>query len=434
MTWLQRYQFRQYVRGSIWILPAVALVTALVLVRLLHWFEGTMGWTSTVDADSMRAVLGSLAGAMFTFIVFVCSSLLLVVQLASAQLTPRMIGLLLNNRITKLTLSMFVFTFAFSMAALTRISATVPRLTAEVAAYSSAACLALFIYLIDCVGKMLRPSGALRAVADQGHKVIDHVYPGRLEDAPAAPPQTGGERDGPPSQTVTSSRPGVVLAFDIEGLVRLATRHDCVIELVPQVGNFVAPGNPLFRLHGGSNVPADSLRQSIALGGERTMEQDPAFVFRVLVDIASKGLSPAINDPTTAVLAIDQIHHLLRHLGNRCLDNEQVKDAAGRVRLLYPTPDWEDFVLLAVTEIRHFGGTSIQVARRLRAMLEDLIQTLPGERAAPLLLELKLLQRSAARFFPEPEDQALAGMSDAQGMGGREEPSQPDQLVREKRS
>src|SRR5204863_5162229 len=130
------------------------------------------------------------------------------------------------------------------------------------------------------------------------------------------------------------------------GLVALGTRHQCLIELMPQVGNFVAPGDALFRVHGG-DVPVGALLHSIALGAERTVEQDPAFAFRVIVDIASKGLSPAINDPTTAVLAIDQIHHLLRHVGNRRLDTDQVRDATGRVRLIYRTPDWEDFVTLA---------------------------------------------------------------------------------------
>ena len=149
------------------------------------------------------------------------------------------------------------------------------------------------------------------------------------------------------------------------------------------------------------------------------MEQDPTFAFRIMVDIASKGLSPAINDPTTAVLAIDQIHHLLRHVGGRHLDEGQVRDAAGRLRLVYRTPDWEDFVQLAVTEIRHFGGVSIQVAKRLRAMLDNLIVTLPDERAAPLRQELKLLNRSTERFFPEPEDRALADISDPQGVGGK---------------
>ena len=431
MTWLQRYRIRHYMRNSIWIIPVVAMVVAGMVVRLLHWFEVTMGWVAGFNADSMRAVLGNLAGAMFTLIVFVCSSLLLVVQLASAQLTPRIIGVLLRDPVTKLTLSMFVFTFAFATAALIRIDDTVPLLTAEVAAFSSAACLGSFLFLIDRVSKLLRPSGALQSVASQAHKVIDNVYPRRLSESSGEPTEAADVSGLKLTHTVRSSKKGVVLAFDVRGIVLLGARHDCVIELVPQVGNFVAPGDPLFRIYGRTDFHFDSLRQSIALGAERTMEQDPAFAFRVVVDIASKGLSPAINDPTTAVLAIDQLHHLLRHVGNRRHDDEQIRDATGRVRLIYHTPDWEDFVTLAVTEIRLFGGASIQVPRRLRAMLENLIQTLPESRAPPLHQELRLLHRSVERFFTEPEDRALAEVSDSQGVGGWHVRGQPECRVKE---
>ena len=383
-----------------------------------------MDWQSSLHPDTMRAVLGALAGAMFTFIVFVCSSLLLVVQLASAQLTPRIIGVLFRDTITKVTLAMFVFTFTFAISALIRIGSAVPLLTAEIAAYSCAFCIALFLFLIDHVGKILRPSGALSSVASQAHEVIEGVYPRRLKDSPMKSTESATlPADG--ARSIPSTKAGVVLAFAVQGLVKLGVRYDCLIELGPQVGNFVAPGDVLFRIHGGAGLSPEAARQSIALGAERTMEQDPAFAFRVIVDIASKGLSPAINDPTTAVLALDQIHHLLRHVGNRRLDNEKVRDAAGVVRLIYRTPDWEDFVTLAVTEIRHYGGSSIQVARRLRAMLENLIQTLPEERAAPLRLELQLLKKSAERFFQDPEDRALADVSDAQGVGGTQELSNP---------
>jgi uncharacterized membrane protein len=421
MTWLQRYRVRHYVLNSLWIPAVIALAAAVTLVRLLHWLEGVMGWESGFDPDTMRTVLATLAGAMFTFIVFVCSSLLLVVQLASAQLSPRIIGVLFRDPITKLTLAVFVFNFAFAISALVRVGTSVPLLTAEIAAYSSAACLGLFLFLIDHIGKLLRPSGALKSVASQAHRIIDSVYPRRLKEAGAASPETAMLAANGEARKVPSLTAGVVLAFDVQGLVALGTRHQCLIELVPQVGNFVAPGDFLFRVHGGADLPAEALRQSIALGAERTMEQDPTFAIRVIVDIASKGLSPAINDPTTAVLALDQIHHLLRHVGGRRLDNAKVRDAAGQVRLAYRTPDWEDFVKLAATEIRHFGGSSIQVARRLRAMLDDLIQTLPEERAAALRQELQLLKRSAERFFLEPEDRALAEISDAQGVGGTQE-------------
>ncbi len=151
---------------------------------------------------------------------------------------------------------------------------------------------------------------------------------------------------------------------------------------MPQVGDFIAGGDPLFRVcggggAGGGDVEDRDLQQAIAIGPERTMEQDPAFAFRIIVDIAAKALSPAINDPTTAVLAIDQLHHLLRSAGHRDLDTGHVRDETGQLRLVYRTPNWDDFVALAVTEIRHYGKDSIQIARRLRAMLESLIPAVP---------------------------------------------------------
>jgi len=187
------------------------------------------------------------------------------------------------------------------------------------------------------------------------------------------------------------------------------------------VGDFVAKGDPLFRVRGGgAPLDEDLLGQRIVLGAERTVEQDPAFPLRIIVDIASKALSPAINDPTTAVLALDQLHHLLRNLGQRKLDTGLICDREQRQRLAYRTPDWENFVDLAVTEIRLFGAGSIQVARRLRAMLEDLIMVLPPLRRPPLQAELLRLQRSAQRAFVDPDDQERAKQGDSQGLGGHQ--------------
>jgi uncharacterized membrane protein len=427
MTWLQRYRVRHYLRNSLWVGPVVTIVVAIFAVRILYWVEEAIGLEAKLNPETARGVLGALAGAMFTFIVFVCSSLLLVVQLASAQLTPRIIGTMFRDRVIKVTLAVFVFSFTFALAAMVRIGATVPLLVTQVAAYGCVASIGVFLYLIDHVGKKLRPSGVFALVAAEGHRVINSVYPRRLSDLRETVREATVTLDKLPTRVVPSTASGVVLAFDVSGLVALATHHDCVIELAPQVGNFVAPGDPLFYVRGGPDLPVGSLYDSIALGAERTMEQDPAFAFRLIVDIAAKGLSPAINDPTTAVLAIDQIHHLLRHVGKRRLDNAKVRDETGRARLIYRTPDWEDFVVLAVTEIRQFGGASIQVARRLRAMLENLIATLPTVRAEPLRQELQLLKKSAERFFHDPEDRALADESDSQGMGGTNEADTSEQ-------
>jgi uncharacterized membrane protein len=148
------------------------------------------------------------------------------------------------------------------------------------------------------------------------------------------------------------------------------------------------------------------------------MEQDPTFAFRIMVDIASRALSPAINDPTTAVLAIDQLHRLLRHVGSRQLDPGMVRDERGEVRLAYPTPKWGDFVMLAVSEIRLFGAGSLQIPRRLRAMLEHLIEVLPATREPALRRELTLVQKSVGRDYADGEDRETAETCDRQGMGG----------------
>jgi len=125
-----------------------------------------------------------------------------------------------------------------------------------------------------------------------------------------------------------------------------------------------------------------------------------------------------VNDPTTAVLAIDQIHRLLRYAGSKNLDNAHLHDSAGALRLVFPTPNWDDIIDLAVTEVRQYGASSTQVARRLRAMLEHLIDRLPDVRHRTLRLELDLLERAVARNFAEPEDRRRANIGDFQGLGG----------------
>jgi uncharacterized membrane protein len=211
----------------------------------------------------------------------------------------------------------------------------------------------------------------------------------------------------------------IVLAVDIPTLVALARLHDGVIEFLPQVGDFVAADEPLFVLHGGAMAIADaSVRSTVAMGPERTLEQDPMFAFRIIVDIALKALSPAINDPTTAVLALDQVHRLLRMVGRRKLRGEVILDDSGQPRVIFRTPNWEHYVQVACNEIRACGANNLQVARRMRAMLMNLRSTLPEHRRPALDTELDLLDWAIKTHFARPEELALAMIPDTQGLGG----------------
>jgi uncharacterized membrane protein len=418
MNWLQRYRIRLYLRNSLWILPALGIPVALMTVALLTRYERAIGSQMNISVETARTIMSMVAASTFALVALAASAVLVAVQLASAQLTPRIISLIYRNPHRKLTFALFVFTFTFSVGVLTRIEDTVPRLAGYVAAYGFLLNLALFILFIDSMGKALRPSAALRMVGLAGREVIRSVYPSRLQEDSKAPEPIETISNAQP-KIVRDTRDGAVLAFDLKGLMMLAAQANCLIELVPEVGDFIAVGDPLFRIYpGGVDLPDDRLRNSVAIGSERTLDQDPMFAFRIIVDIASKALSPAVNDPTTAVLAIDQIHHLLRDIGGRYLAEGQERDASRRVRLIYRTPDWEDFVQLGTTEIRQYGRDSIQVQRRLRAMLKDLIETLPERRRPVLRRELVLLGTSSKRAFPDLDDQTLAASGDLQGIGG----------------
>ncbi len=147
------------------------------------------------------------------------------------------------------------------------------------------------------------------------------------------------------------------------------------------------------------------------------MQQDVAFGFRQLVDVAEKALSPSLNDPTTAVQALDQIHDLLRRLALRPFPGRARRDEDGRLRLVMPTMSWEGYVSLGIDEIRRYGKDSLQVMRRLRAMLEDLQEVAPPDRAPIISKQMAVLRQLVASQFSEPHDRATASRGDDQGLG-----------------
>jgi len=421
MTWLQRYRLRTFIRSSVWIVPLGGILLALVLAPAVRGLDAVTGWTLLgYTPNGARTMLGALVASALSFVVFTFSILLVAIQMSSANLSPRVITSFLNDWPVKIVLGCFVFTYSYAAAVLGRIEETVPQLPMLVALLSSLVSIGAFVYLIDHSAKGMRPVAVVERIAREGQEAIEGVYPQMLMEAGDA---SSGPMDlhlGSPSRIVAHDRTSAVLqAIDIHGLVAAAERDDCVIALVPQVGEFVAKGEPLFRVFGGrSTLDEAELRQAAAFGPARTMQQDPIFAFRVLVDVAAKALSPAINDPTTAVQSIHQIHRLLRIIGVRDLSTGKVLDRAGRLRLIFRTPDWENFVSLAVTEIRLYGAGSIQVPRCLRAMLESLIEVLPPSRTPALREELNLLQRSVQRGFQDREDQVFAETADTQGVGG----------------
>lgn len=428
MRWNQRYIIKSYMRSSLWLSPFFALIAFWVISRITYgigeWLLNTGRIDETtafygVTMTGARSVLDIIVTSNLSFLVFTFGSLLVAIQVAGGQYTPRIIATtLLQDNAIRFTVSYFIFTLLFAVRVLGKMGGEiVHQFNTFIAGMLGLGSIVVFLYLIDYAARFLRPVSIVQRVGKAGIAVIQKVYPesslrlGTVGSSVSLPS---------PDRTVANAGTSqVVLAVDLAGLFTMAKSANGIIEFIPQVGDFLAKDEPLFRLYGGAGAIEDRhLQAAVALGTERTIEQDPTFAFRILVDIAIKALSPAINDPTTAVLAIDQLHRLLRQVGLRVLRSEGIYDDEGNLRLVFRTPNWEDFVNLTCLEIRHCGAGSIQIMRRMRSMLENLMQTLPSHRHGELHRQLELLDRTIEGGYSFPEDREIARIPDSQGLGG----------------
>ena len=200
--------------------------------------------------------------------------------------------------------------------------------------------------------------------------------------------------------------------------MRLADETGAFVEVVPMVGIYVLPGSVVLRLRGAAGEPREDLaRRVLVLARQRTLDQDPAFGLRMLVDIAIRALSPAVNDPTTAVQALDRIEALLIELHRRRPGPTVVVDLDDEPRGLFRAPTWEQYLELGLVEIRRYGVGSIQVARRLRALYADLLEMADEGARARVELEQRLLDEDLAAAFPDGEEREIAGRADRMGLG-----------------
>lgn len=428
---IRRTPVDRFLKGTrFWLMPSSGIAAALLLAPVTRALDAANDWHLLwFTPQGASSVMTSLSTAMFTFIVFVISSLLLVVQLASAQLTPRIIAIPFESGYIRRAITIFAFSFAYTVAVSGRIADRVPQLGVALSLSCCLFSIGLFFAFANRLAIDLRPVSILTKIGKSGIGILNDLYPTRLAPDLVEQPLPHPE----PSRTAKivsyEGESGTILGFSQDRILAAAIAADVIIEMVPQVGDFIAKGDPIFRVTlGRAEVADEDLRRCIEVGSERTLRQDPRFAFRIIVDIANKALSPAINDPTTAVLAIDQLHRLLLFVGRRRLDEGAVRDGSGTLRLVYGTPDWNDYVALAVSEIRHFGSGSIQVSRRLSALLTHLLQVLPAARGAPLSRELHLLRASIERAFPDAEDRVAAAIPDTQGTGGAEPVGSPSEL------
>jgi uncharacterized membrane protein len=410
-----------------WIIPLSYSSAAVLLAWAVPRIESSLfpDWTAAMTVDAATAIYSAVATGMITLTGIVFSLVFVMVQFSSTAYSPRLVLWMSRDPLLFHAIGVFTATFLYAISALPwvdrRHDGKVPFLSVGLTVVLLLACVAVFVGLVQRLNH-LQVNSVLNFTGDFGRRVIEVFYPplgGPFTPSPA------GEFPGlPVSQTVFySGPPRTVQSVNTSLLLALAERSDAVIEMLSAVGDTLVESTPVLCVRAaGGTIREGELWQGIKLGRERTFEQDPKYSIHLLADIAGRALSAAVNDATTAVQGLDQIEDLLLRLGNRCLDIGKIRNSSGRLRLLIQLPTWDDFLDLAFSEIRVSGRDSMQVMRRMNALLTDMIRALPEERHAALRNQQRRLAATIAKSFPDIEDRLEASAEDRVGLGGTRKP------------
>jgi uncharacterized membrane protein len=387
------------------------MAVSVASVSVDRAFDGALipRWL-TGGPEAALEILSTVAGSMVSLTALVLTVVLVVIQLGMGQFSPRIVAEILQDKPSQFAIGIFVGTFAHAMLALSQVSTAegdefVPGVAILVAFALVIISIMVLVLYANHIGRKLRAASLIEAVSTQIRTKLEELYPDQLCAAETAP------------DILAAPRPGVLIHVDADSLVQLASKADCLLEVLPAIGDFVPAGSALVRIEGvpRHDIAAEVLRR-ITLDTERSLAQDLAYGPRLLVDICVRSLGEPF-DPTTAVQAIDRIHDFLRRLSTRKIPTGKHRGRSGTVRLVLKTLTWDDYVRLSLEEIRIGAGSSVQATRRLRHCLEDLLRYAPEERRPPLQRQLRLLDAEIDDSEELGEDLAAAQEADPQGLG-----------------
>ncbi|MFB9820552.1 DUF2254 domain-containing protein [Arthrobacter ramosus] len=418
---MRRDAVREYLASALWAMPTCAVVLAIIagaglsavqldaaspLAVLL--FQGT--------SDDARNLLIGIASTMVTVIAVVLGLTVVALQLASTQFSPRLLRNFLRDIPNQVTLSAFVATFAYSTAGLYTVGIAAGQRTQEYPRLAvSGALLLLFVSMVMLVffahhlSHSIQVDQVMKGVEKATLKVIERSF---------VPGNPGIRMPNPPPGATALLVPqsGYIQAFHVEAFVAVLASRGLTARMVPMIGRHVVAGSPLAWVWDTSGAAARplvpdggtelrrALAQSVRIGYERTLEQDVAFGIRQLADVASKALSPAINDPYTANQAVDHLSSILAALSLRQHGPQAVADAQGTIRLHVPARDFAYLMDLALGQVRRYGANEPRVVRALLRACRNLVWFGDAAHHAVVRQYVEILMSDVARLVAQPAD------------------------------
>jgi len=376
-------------RGGFLIRPLVIAVVlgiaGAVLSSLEETAPGIGAWIPNIlfpsheDPGVAQMILASIATSIMTVVSIVFAILLMTLTLASTQFSPRILISFVRDRTTQWTLGIFLGTFSYCMAALPAARALphpfVPVATVTGAMVLALICVGWLIYFINHISQSISVNHIVDRIARETELVIDELMPYRrgpfaLPDRGDAGPATDG--------TILNQRSGYIRYIDIKHLVDLAKAYRICLYLERRVGQFVPAGVPLARVSRIERVPAGHaihLAAAFDIGPTRTMQQDVEFGLIQIVDIALRAMSPAVNDPSTAISCVDQLSRIMIAWAGRMPPPAHYYAPPHVLRLFVPWMTFDGLLDTAFEQIRHYAAADVAVSLRLMRAFGDIAST-----------------------------------------------------------
>ena len=417
------FRLRIRLSGAMWLPVLAANVVAIALAIGLPVLDEHIGDQRTlpITTSAAQTIFGALAGGMITFTGIVFSAVFVAAQIQTSSYSPRLAARIRRDPVVIAGLAFPTASASYALVALAAIGRQtnrsgdfVPAITVLFGLVLAGVTLGAFVALVQRAFESTQIGAILRTLMRRAYAVIDDVHP---RDAPSedavAPPA-----DARPREITHTGAPAVIAAIDRAALLRVAEQTGGFVDVVPVVGEYLASGMVVLRISGAREDAEPRLvRRVFVLARQRTVDQDPAFVLRMLVDIAIRALSPAVNDPTTAVQVLDRVETLLVELAGRHPGPSIVVDDDGRARARVTAPRWSAYVELGLMEIRRYGADSPQVARRLTALYDRLGDVAGDGERVRVDLERRLLAEAVGAAFPDAEERRIVERADRLGLG-----------------
>ncbi len=395
-----------------WVIPALSCLVAfgvgVGLPELDKAVAEYVPFLFPAGPDGARALLSTIAGAMISVTGLVFSITIVVLQLASSQFSPRVLRNFLNERVPQVTLGVFAASFVYALTVMRDVSGTVgdsaekvPQLAVALAFLLVLTSVAMFLAFIHHITQAISVDTIIRSVGQETlelYRKTQHA----ANDQDRTPAEMAADHRQH-QRVVVASSAGYLNFVNFAGLLDLARKRDAEIELLYPLGTFLVPEQPIALVRIARPDPSvdwsDEVGDLITIAWRRSMDQDVTFGLRQLVDIAERALSPGINDPTTAVQVINELHIVLREIVADDPVPGPWRDQDGHMRLLTAQWGMQEYLDLCVDEIAHWGASSLQIPRRLVQMLAQLEQAAHDDNKEALQLkstQIDIIERKAS--------------------------------------